>query len=175
MTSTPRTNLPLNSPLSLFAIMQEHLQLVDQVADADGEVTPELETALGLNGDQLQAKATSVAYVIKTVDYNIDVLDKEIARLQELKTKAAKAKEFLMQRLSEAMQLFGIERLDGGNIKLFFRKSEAVEIFAQPYLPDEFLEWKDPIPNKKKIKEAIKAGEEVPGARLITRQNLQIK
>lgn len=175
MTSTPRTNLPLNSPLSLFAIMQEHLQLVDQVADADGEVTPELETALGLNGDQLQAKATSVAYVIKTVEYNMDILDKEIARLQELKTKAAKAKEFLMQRLSEAMQLFGIERLDGGNIKLFFRKSTAVVVTDQAQIPEQFLRWKEPEVDKTKIKEAFKAGEEVPGARIITKQNLQIK
>lgn len=175
MTSTPRTNLPINSPLSLFAIMQEHLQLLDQIADADGEITPEVDAALQLNGEQMQAKCTSVAYMIKTVEYNTDILDKEIARLQVLKDKAAKAKEFLKQRLCEAMQLYGIERLDGGNIKLFFRKSEAVEVTNQAEIPEQFLEWKDPVVSKTKIKEALKAGEEVPGAHLVTRQNLQIK
>lgn len=155
--------------------MQEHLHLLERIADADGEITPEIEAELGFNGDKMQAKATSVAYMIKTVDYNIDVLDKEIDRLQDLKNKATKAKEFLKQRLSEAMQLYGIERLDGGNIKLFFRKSEAVEITDQTKIPDQFLEWKDPVVSKTKIKEALKVGEEVPGAHLVTRQNLQIK
>lgn len=168
-------SLPISNPLSLYAIMQEHLQLLDQIADSDGEVTPEVEDALLFNGEQMQAKATSVAYVIKTVEYNVDILEKEIARLLALKEKAAKAKEFLMQRLSEAMQLYGIERLDGGNIKLFFRKSTAVMITDYTKIPEQFLEWKDPVISKTKIKEALKVGEEVPGAHLVTRQNLQIK
>lgn len=173
MTSTP--GLPLSNPLSLFAIMQEHLSLMQQILEADGELSPGAEEALLLNGQEMQRKATSVAYMVKALDYNVDVLNKEIDRLQALKQRAENAKEFLKQRLSEAMQLYGIERLDGGNIKLYFRKSEAVEVTNQSEIPEQFLEWKDPVVSKSKIKEALKAGETVPGVQLITRQNLQIK
>lgn len=174
MTST-HAILPLNNPLSLYAIMQEHLTLLQLILEADGELTSEMEEALLLNGQEMQKKTISVAYMLKTLEYNSDILDKEIDRLQSLKTKAVNAKEFLKQRLSEAMQLYGIERLDGGNIKLFFRKSEAVVVTDPAQIPEQFLEWKDPVVSKTKIKAAIKAGEEVPGAQLTTKQNLQIK
>lgn len=174
MQSTPKTNLPVN-PLSLYAIMEEHTSLLHQIMEADGELSPEMEDALLLNGTEMQRKSLSVAYMIKTMDYNIDVLDKEIDRLQALKQKASNAKEFLKQRLSEAMQLFGVERLDGGNIKLFFRKSESVEITGPGELPEKFFIPKPPEPSKTLIKAAIKAGEEVPGAHLVEKQNLQIK
>jgi hypothetical protein len=174
MTSTPAI-LPINNPLSLYAIMQEHLTLLQQVLEADGEVTPDMEEALLFNGQEMQKKSMSVAYAIKTLEYNADILDKEIDRLQSLKTKAIKARKFFKQRLSEAMQLYGIERLDGGNMKLFFRKSDSVDIIDAGLLTDDFLKYPPPEPMKSKIKAAIKAGEEVPGAQLITKQNLQIK
>jgi hypothetical protein len=174
MTSTPGI-LPINNPLSLYGIMQEHLELLQQILEADGELTPEMEEALLFNGQEMQKKSMSVAYAIKTLEYNSDILDKEIDRLQSLKQKADNAKEFLKQRLSEAMMLYGIERLDGGNMKLFFRKSEAIVVTDPAQIPEQFLEWKDPVVSKTKIKASIKAGEEVPGAQLITKQNLQIK
>jgi hypothetical protein len=173
MTSTQQALLI--NPLSLYAIMQEHVTLLQQIMEAEGEVSPEMEEALQLNGQEMQRKSMSVAYMIKTLEYNADVLEKEIDRLRSLKQKADNAKEFLKQRLSEAMILYGIERLDGGNIKLFFRKSESVDIFEPAFLPDKFLIPKPPEPSKQQIKAAIKAGEEVPGARLIEKQNLQIK
>jgi hypothetical protein len=166
--------LPVN-PMSLFAIMEEHVQLMSQIMEAEGEVTPEMEEALQLNGEQMQRKAMSVGYAVKTCEYSIEVLDKEIDRLQALKKRAAMAKEFFKQRLSEAMQLYGIERLEGGNIKLSFRKSTSVDVYEKLAIPEQYLEWKEPEVNKKRIAEALKAGDEVPGARLLTKQNLQIK
>lgn len=167
--------LPITNPLSLYAIMDEHVQLLNQVMENDGEVTPELDAALHLNGYQLQQKAISLGYVLKTLELNATVLKTEIDRLTNMLKRAEKAHEGIKKKLGEALIYFGVERLDGGNIKLFFRKSEQVSIVRDTDVPEEYYEQPPPVISKTKIRQALKSGIEVPGATLLTKQNLQIK
>jgi hypothetical protein len=61
-------------------------------------------------------------------------------------------------------------------IKINFRKSESVEIDNLALLDAKFLNEKVTItPDKMAIKEAIKNGEDVNGARLVINNNIQIK
>lgn len=89
--------------------------------------------------------------------------------------KAAKAK-------AESLRGFLCRYLDGkkfetAKVAMSFRKSEAVE-FDASYMADvpvEFLKLREPELDKTAVKKAIKAGEEIPGCALVTRQNLTIK
>ena len=57
-----------------------------------------------------------------------------------------------------------------------FRKSEAVEILDEASIPQNYVvETVSTKPDKKTIKEAIKAGQEVAGCRLVENLNLSIK
>lgn len=56
-----------------------------------------------------------------------------------------------------------------------WRKSEAVEVVDASQLPAEYLVQQAPTPNKPEIKAALKAGNEIPGARLIENHNMIIK
>lgn len=65
-----------------------------------------------------------------------------------------------------------------GTFTLSYRKSEAILIENESRIPSEFLKVPEPPtpkPDKTAIKDALKAGKEVPGASIETRQNLQIK
>lgn len=65
-----------------------------------------------------------------------------------------------------------------GNFTLSYRKSEAVVVEDEAKLPSEYLRMPEPPkpePDKTKIKEAIKAGNEVSGASIEVRQNLSIR
>ena len=74
------------------------------------------------------------------------------------------------------MQQFGVEKIETPTLKLSFRKSESVEIIDEKDVPGNFFETKTvSTVSKTKIKEAIKEGQTIPGAQLITKQNLQIK
>jgi hypothetical protein len=74
------------------------------------------------------------------------------------------------------MQLYGIEKVESSFLKLSFRKSESVEVINEAQLLPEFTTTKvTTTPNKTAIKEAIKRGEVVEGAVLVTNQNLQIR
>ena len=53
--------------------------------------------------------------------------------------------------------------------------AKEVQIDDIDELPDEYLRYKEPEPNKTAIKEAIKSGKEVAGAHLEDTLSLQIK
>ena len=160
--------------MNLFNIKQEYLALAHQLSE--GEVTPELEQALIINEAQLQEKATNYGYVIKNFEYEVDAIDNEIKRLKELKERRERAIDRMKQSVTNAMQLYGIEKVESSFLKLSFRKSESVEVINEAQLLPEFTTTKvTTTPNKTAIKEAIKRGEVVEGAVLVTNQNLQIR
>ena len=162
--------------VSLFHIRQEHLDLMAQIEEAEGELAPHVEQALGLTEEAFQEKAISYGYVIKQYETNADLIEREIMRLQNLQKQQAARGELFKQRLADAMQQFGVEKIDGNTLKLSFRKSQAVVVTDESLLPDDAFKM---VPAKKEIsktqiKEMFKAGP-VPGAMLETRQSLQVK
>jgi len=74
------------------------------------------------------------------------------------------------------MQLFGIPELKTPTLKINFRKSEQVVVNDVNALPSDYKTIKvTEQPDKIKIKQAIKDGEDVIGCELVTVQNIQIK
>jgi translation elongation factor EF-1beta len=160
---------------SLYKIQEEYIELASALEV--GELTPELETALAINEQELQVKAVAYAYVIKDAEANTEAIDNEIARLTALKQAEKRKAEKLKDAISNAMQFYGLNEVKTATIKLSFRKSEAVVCDTDTDLPDEFIRV---VPEKRSpdltaIKAAIKEGREVQGYHIETRSNLQIK
>jgi len=163
--------------MQLYRIQQEHLNILAQIEEAEGEIAPHVEQALGFTLEALQENAISVGFMTKHLDDGIDAIDAEMKRLAVLKASVKKRNDWFKDKLAAAMNQFGIEKVETPTLKISFRKSEAVDIEDESLLP---MSVKDEVPvsytvSKAKIKEAIKAGNEVPGASLVTRRNLQIK
>lgn len=167
--------LPIKNNNSLFNIHNEYLQLLGKIEEAEGEITEEIDQALQFTEQRLREEGINVAQMIMMLDLWVGNLDLEISRLEGIRRRANKGGEMLKNRLAAAMNEFGIERLVHDTVTISFRKSEAVEITDERLLPPEYLIQGPTYPGKTRIKEAIKAGKEVPGAELVQRQNLQIK
>ena len=162
------------SNLSLYQIEAEYQQLAAQLMD--DELTPELETALSINKENLQNKAVNYGFVLKQFDAEVDIINAEIERLKTLKERRTKGIDKLKQTLSLAMQLYGIEKIETPIMKISFRKSESVEVDNVALLNQKFVVQKVTVsPDKAAIKKAIQSGEEVTGAFIQINQNLQIK
>lgn len=160
--------------MNLFNIQKEYLALAEQLSE--GELTPELEKALIINEIELKEKAINYGYVIKQLSHEVTAVDTEIKRLQDIKKRSEKAIERMEEAISKAMQMYGIEKIDSSFLKLFFRKSESVEIVSITQIAPEFLTVKTTTsPDKGAIKESLKRGDVVEGAVLINSLNLQIK
>lgn len=140
------------------------------------ELTPELEEALIINQDQLQAKAVNYAKVIANYQAESDAIDQEIKRLKAMKDSREKKIEWLKESVKKAMLVSGIEKVESPLFKLSVRRSEAVEVDMVEALPNAFQNVKNVVTaDKVAIKEAIKRGENITGARLVENFNLQIK
>jgi hypothetical protein len=181
---------------SMYQIRGEHLGLLKLIEEADGELTPEIEEQLALSQDEFESKAISYGYVVKMHEDVEEILDKEIKRLTELKKKAIKHADKFKQTLDKAMKEFGVEKIKTETITLSYRTSKPVELaeeFEDDFLkhvsieitPKEdapaevrkLIEYFDvkAAPSKTRIGEALKAGAEVPGAKIVEKKNLQIK
>jgi hypothetical protein len=161
---------------SLYQIEQNYLNLVESLIENGGELTPELETELSINKEQLQNKGVCYGFIVKELEGNIDLIDLEIKRLQALKKPLVNSIDRLKNNLSQAMQMFDVTELKTPLLKINFRKSESIEVTDIDLLDTDFVKTTiTKAADKIAIKDAIKAEIPVRGAVLITNYNLQIK
>jgi hypothetical protein len=161
---------------SIYDIRMDHVGLIQLIEDNDGEVTPDIEEALMLTSEELEAKALSYGFVVKHFEDEEAIIKAEISRLSLRLAHAQNKKELFKRTLSDAMQQFGIEKIETATLRLSFRKSQSVEILDETIIPEDYVDTKMTTTiSKTRIKEALKEGKVVPGASLSTNQNLQIK
>lgn len=84
------------------------------------------------------------------------------------------------ERKAESLTMWLKNALDGKKFKtekaeVNFRKTQKVEVIDIWELNEDFVKYSDPTPDKAAIKHAIKAGEEVNGAKLIDDISVSIK
>lgn len=84
------------------------------------------------------------------------------------------------ERKAESLTMWLKNALDGQKFKtekteVSFRKTSKVEVLDIWELNEDFVKYSDPTPDKAAIKRAIKAGEDVKGAKLIDDISMTIK
>lgn len=162
---------------ALYALAAEYRQAAAVLADLD--IPPEVvaDTLESIGGD-LQIKAQNVALMVRSIEADAAAIKqwaKDAAdRAKAVESRAEQLREYLARCLSDA----GIEKVEGPGVAISWRKSSAVVIDQAELIPAEFMRQKPPPtaePDKTAIAAAVKAGQEVPGAHVEQRKNLQIK
>lgn len=152
---------------SLFDIHEQILNLVDLET---GEIS-DFEAFEKLQLD-LDTKIKNIALYVLNLESDARQLEEQEKKFYERK----KAAENKAQRLRAYLDCFlqGQSRKYPG-VALSYRPSEQVSIDDVSRIPKCFLTAVDPKIDKIGIREAIKQGETVPGASLVSKINLQIK
>lgn len=128
-------------------------------------------------------KIEKVALWYKNLVSDAAALKAEKTALAERETAAKNKAESLKKWLTNALNG---SKLSTPKVAISFRKSESIEIddeaefvrMAQITGYDDLLTYKEPVPNKTAIKQAIKNGNSIPTlglAHLVEKQNIQIK
>lgn len=162
--------------LRLYNIQQEYISLAEQIIDNDGLLSEEMEAALQINKDQLENKSQCYGFIVRQLEGECDMIDNEIKRLEAMKKSRGKTVDRLKESVSKAMLLYEIDKIETPTLKISFRKSESIEIEEESLIDEKYMTVKTTkTPDKKAIKEAIKAGEIVLGVTLKENQNIQFK
>lgn len=166
---------------ALFNIANQYLRLAEQLADGDFDAATIADTieASGIT-DELATKAQGIEYVARGAEAHNLAIDAEIARLQALKAQRMKVAAGLSGYLLDNMQRMQIERIDCPMFSISIRKNPpSVDIYDPMSLPAQYMVLPEPkpviaAPDKKAIAAAIKAGAEIPGAKLVQGLRLSI-
>ena len=157
--------------MTLFEINKAILEFDYEIDEETGEIlNAEALDALQLARDE---KIEGVGLWIKNLTAEAEAVKKEKDAMAERQRRLEKKAESLKDYLAYALQG---EKFSTPRIAISWRKSESVLIPDEALLDDRFVNiTMIKKPDKKLIKDTLKAGREVPGAELITKQNLQIK
>ena len=162
---------------ALYLVAAQYRDAAAKLADLELDPVTLADTLESLSGD-IETKAQSVAFVVRGMEAEAATV-KQWARDASERAKLIEARaERLREYLSSNMQACGITKISGPGITLSFRASHAVVIDDAEQIPREYMRQKpapEPEPDKPAIAAAIKLGEVVAGARVETRQTLQVK
>ena len=156
---------------NLYDIDAKIMECMANCIDPDtGEITnSERLEALQM---ERQIKLENVALYIKNLKADAAMYKAEKQAFAERQAAAEKRAESLTEWLKKALdgQKFKTEKAE-----VNFRKTQIVEVIDIWDLNEDLLKYSDPTPDKAAIKRAIKAGEEVKGAKLVDDISMTIK
>lgn len=163
---------------ALYVLAQDYRAAAEKLADLDLDEQTIADTLEGLSGD-LEVKAVNTAMVAR----NMQGLAAQIKEAEQAMAARRKALEGRAERLTAYllanMQHAGISKIESPHFCLSIKNNPAAVVINEPGLiPAEFMRQPEPpppSPDKTAIKEAIKAGKEVPGAHLAQGVRLEIK
>lgn len=160
--------------MNLYEINQQITEAFDAAVDPEtGEVVNE-EALDKLRDLQMSRddKVENIGLWIKDLKADADALKSERDgfndRLKAVNNKIESLQKYLQNSLAG-------EKFKTARLSISYRNTPSVNVTDFDSLPFEFKRFKDPEADKAKIKQAIKAGQTVPGAELVTNTSMIIK
>jgi hypothetical protein len=162
----------------LYLLAHEYRLAADRLADLDLDDQTVAHTLESLSGD-LEVKATATAMVVR----NMLSLADQIRQAEEAMAHRRRALEARAKRVNayllENMQLAGIQRIESPHFAMSIKANPpSVEVFDAAQIPAAFMRAPEPPPpvvDKIAIKDALQAGRDIPGARLVRGVRLEIR
>lgn len=154
------------------------IEQCDKLAlENDGEIPEGMLEALVLAQTTSIEKLGKMCGFMKWIEHNIDACKKEeerIAKMRKVAQNRLKSiKKYLMPYVADQGKPITV-----GTFKLSIRKSQSV-VVSDDFAGEANRQWcKKEIkytPDKVNMKMFLKTGAEIPGAELVTNQNLQLK
>ena len=163
--------------MKLYDLTAAYQQVFETIMDEEANLDTLEDTLQAIEG-AIEVKAENMGKFISMLKADEAAIEKEVERLLARK----KARQNRIQRirdyLQSQMELIGKDKITTPIMTISLQNNHpALEIEDEFAVPTEFIVI---IPERKevdkaKVKEALKAGREVPGARLTQGRSLRIR
>lgn len=154
---------------SLYDISAQYRADASRLADLDLPAEVVTDTLDAMSGE-LEAKAQNVVFFARDLQATAAAI-KEAEEAMARRRKAIENRaRHLLEYVHGCMETAGVQRIECPHFRVSIqRKPDSVDIYEPDLLPIEFMRTPEPpapAPDKRAIADAIKAGREVPGARM---------
>jgi hypothetical protein len=163
---------------NLYELSYELAEINDQIIDAEGVISPDLERRLDDSGLAFNQKVEGIIKWCIDIEGKEAALDKEIARLQARKKVSQNLRSRLKAYMTRCMTFADIKKMEFDLYTISLRKNPpSCEVVSPEIIPAEYTTTKtEVIIDKGRILADLKANKDVPGAKLITdKTHLRIK
>lgn len=161
--------------MTLYELTTDLLNLLQLAEDPD--VDPEVfaDTMEAVTGS-FEEKAEGYGCVIRQLDYDAAALATEIKRLSARKKSIEENISRMKTRLQDAMTATGQTKFKTNLFSFSIRKTPAaLTVTNEDTIPERYWVLPEPVIDKARLKDDLKAGKEIPGATLTQGEALSIR
>ena len=160
--------------MNLYEIAGQYRAVLEMEPENDDELAAQMN-ALDELGGELTVKAENIVHYMRNLSSEADALKAEEDKLYQKRKAIENKHDRLKNYLAVQLYLAGIRELKAGIFKLRFQPTTpAISIIDESAIPEKFWIVKREV-SKASIKDAIKAGEEVPGIEIQRGEALVIR
>ena len=160
--------------MNLYEIASQYRAVLEMEPENDDELAAQMN-ALDELGGELTVKAENIVRYMRNLSSEADALKAEEDKLYQKRKAIENKHDRLKNYLAVQLYLAGIRELKAGIFKLRFQPTTpAISIIDESAIPEKFWIVKREV-SKASIKDAIKAGEEVPGIEIQRGETLVIR
>ena len=157
---------------SLMVLLDERNEIAESLATAENpvELMEQSEKAV-------QVKAAGIALYLDSCEEAVKQLDEKIKQLQARKKMFQGRIDGLKEYTYRAMTSHSLTKIDCPEVSISIAKNPIkVEVTDKRMIPLEFLVYREPDVDKKKIKEHFKkTGEIVDGVEIVQDESIRIR
>ena len=163
---------------TLYQLTADYMNLLEMAEDPDIDEQAFMDTLDGIEG-AIEVKAENYAKIMRQLEADAAACDAESKRLKNKSKTIDNNIRRMKQALQFAMQTTGKTKFKTPLFSFYIQKNPASVVMDEQYIeniPERFLVRKDPEINRKAIRDAINAGEDLMGlAHLESTESLRIK
>ena len=164
--------------MTLYELTEDYMNLLALAEDPDIDEQAFMDTLDGIEG-AIEVKADNYARVMRQLEADAAACDAESKRLKNKSKTIDNNIKRMKQAIQFAMQATGKSKFKTQLFSFYIQKNSASVVMDEQYIeniPERFLIRKDPEINRKAIRDAINAGEDLEGlAHLESTESLRIR
>jgi hypothetical protein len=167
--------------LTLFQIAAEYRHITDVLMDS-GVDEQTLSDTLEGEAWPLELKAQNYGFVIRNLQATAASIKDAEKQMADRRKSIEKRADALTEWLKTGLEIARVTKLDCPHFALTIKKNPpSVDVWDEKQIPAQYMRTPEPppppasVPDKAAIKDAIKAGVEVPGAQVVQGTRLEIK
>lgn len=164
--------------LTLYEMAAEFRQTAELLADMDLDpqtITDTLEAA----AFPIEQKCAQVAAFIRNMEATAEQIKQAEKQMAERRKAMENRAEHIRDYLLHNMQACGMTKIEHPLFKIAIKQNpESVVIEDERQIPVDYMRFPElppPVPDKALMKQAMKDGYTIPGAKLVRTQRVEIK
>lgn len=159
--------------MNLQEIVAQKNAILQLIIESGGELSDELENALGQIDQQLEIKVDKYSGLMEWLAHDAEMFSVKAESYAKIAKSLTSVRQRIKDRIKDLMVKSGQTELLGAEVRFKLSMAQPSLVLTESLDPAYLMEVKELIPDKERIKKDLKDGKLVMGAELKTSYSLR--